>query len=118
MFGRTARTDKPLAAPSDGNTNSELGGSTLTRHAALPPTLAPRLIIREAAAAFICVSPNTFDKMVSDGTMPRPRKISGTRIGWDVQELHQAVDALPHRGGDDGHDTSNEGWDDAPQAAA
>jgi hypothetical protein len=31
----------------------------MTRQIALPPTLPPRLIGREAAAAYICVSPNS-----------------------------------------------------------
>jgi hypothetical protein len=39
---------------------------------ALPPTLPPRLICREDAAAYVCVSPNTFDAMVADGRMPNP----------------------------------------------
>jgi hypothetical protein len=38
----------------------------MTRQVALPPTLAPRLINREAAAAYVCVSPNTFDEMVKE----------------------------------------------------
>jgi hypothetical protein len=57
-----------------------------------------------------------FDRMVEDGSMPKPRKITGVRIGWDVRELDAAIDNLPHRDGD--HDPSNDGWDDAPQAAA
>ncbi|WP_349631504.1 helix-turn-helix transcriptional regulator [Bradyrhizobium tropiciagri] len=70
---------------------------SMPRQDALPPTLAPRLISREAAAAYVCVSPNTFDLMVVDGLMPKPRLLGGTRIGWDVRELDAAVDALPHR---------------------
>jgi predicted DNA-binding transcriptional regulator AlpA len=79
-----------------------------SRQAALPPTLAPRLIGRDAAAAYVNVSPATFDKMVDQRTMPPARKVSGTRIAWDVRELDAAVDALPHRDA-----TNNEGWDDA-----
>ena len=90
----------------------------MARHSALPSNLPPRLLIREAAAAYASVSGGTFDKMIEDGAMPRPRKIIGTRIGWDIRELDRAIDALPHRGGDDVHDTSDEGWDDAPSTAA
>jgi hypothetical protein len=32
-----------------------------------------RLIAREAAAAFVCVSPRLFDEMIKAGRMPRPR---------------------------------------------
>lgn len=87
----------------------------MARNSALPPSLPPRLLTREAAAAYVSVSGGTFDKMIDEGTMPKPRKISGTRIGWDVRELDAAVDALPHR---DSETASDDGWEDAPQAAA
>jgi predicted DNA-binding transcriptional regulator AlpA len=67
----------------------------MPRQTALPPTLAPRLVSREAAAAYVCVSPNTFDTMVEDGRMPRPKLLSGRRRAWDVRALDAAVDQLP-----------------------
>jgi predicted DNA-binding transcriptional regulator AlpA len=79
------------------------------RQAALPPTLAPRLISREAAAAYVCVSPNTFDKMVEDGRMPRPKALGGRRIAWDVRALNHAVDILPAEGNDCASDPT---WSD------
>src|SRR5260370_2277124 len=42
----------------------------MARQNALPPTLAPRLINRDAAAAYVSVSPTKFDQMVIDGSMP------------------------------------------------
>jgi predicted DNA-binding transcriptional regulator AlpA len=60
--------------------------SLMPRQDALPPTLGPRLISREAAAAYICVSPNTFDGMVREGRMPRPRLLGERRRAWDVRE--------------------------------
>lgn len=89
----------------------------MTQQISLPSTLAPRLIGREAAAAYVCVSPNTFDAMVKQGTMPRPKRLSGRRIAWDVRALDAAVDRLPIDGGGPSSDTT---WDDidAPQAAA
>jgi predicted DNA-binding transcriptional regulator AlpA len=65
---------------------------------ALPPTLPPRLISREASAAYVNVSPATFDEMVRDGRMPRPRLLSERRRAWDVRELNAAVDQLPSEG--------------------
>lgn len=65
------------------------------RQAALPPTLAPRLVPRDAAAAYVCVSPTTFDQMVGDGRMPRPKRLSVRRIAWDVRAVDAAVDGLP-----------------------
>jgi hypothetical protein len=82
----------------------------MARQAALPPTLAPRLIGREASAAYVSVSPNTFDTMVRDGRMPRPRLLTAGRKAWDVRLLDQAVDLLPLDGEDTG--SANDGWDD------
>jgi predicted DNA-binding transcriptional regulator AlpA len=67
----------------------------MTRQVALPPTLAPRLISREAAAAYVCVSPNTFDRMVEQGLMPKPKRLGDRRVAWDVRELDAAIDRLP-----------------------
>lgn len=79
----------------------------MPRQAALPPTLPPRLVSREAAAAYVCVSPNKFDELVKDGRMPRPRRIDA-RKAWLVPELDGAADNLPVDGEDVSRDTS---WD-------
>ena len=47
----------------------------VSRQATSP--LAPRLICREDAAAYVGVSPNTFDRMVADGSMPHPTAADG-----------------------------------------
>ena len=88
---------------------SRFGQDIMPRQTALPPMLAPRLISREAAAAYVCVSPNTFDQMVNDGRMPQPRVLSRNRHAWDVRDLDAAVDLLPVRGDDTG---SDETWGD------
>ena len=67
----------------------------MARQTALPPTLPPRLIGRDQAAAYINVSPTTFDAMVEDGLMPAARILPGRRRAWDVYELNGAVDRLP-----------------------
>jgi len=82
-----------------------------------PAITCPRLISREAAAAYICVSPNTFDEMVKNGQMPRARLLGERRRAWDVRQLDIAIDELPF----DGNNTRvDETWSDvdAPQAAA
>jgi hypothetical protein len=81
----------------------------MPKQSALPPTLAPRLVGREAAAAYVCVSPNTFDDLIERRVMPKPRLIPGTaRKAWDLRDLDAAVDALPH----DGEElaAADEGW--------
>jgi len=81
---------------------------TLSRQLALPPTLAPRLINREASAAYINVCPTTFDQMVKDGKMPQPKHLTGKRHAWDVRALDAAIDHLPQVGDNALDDT----WDD------
>jgi predicted DNA-binding transcriptional regulator AlpA len=79
----------------------------MARQSALPPTLAPRLVSREAAAAYVSISPPKFDEMVASGEMPLPRRLFGRRHAWDVRELDAAVDRLPRERKE--LDTS---WDD------
>jgi predicted DNA-binding transcriptional regulator AlpA len=87
----------------------------MARQTALPPNLPPRLIGREAAAAYVSVSPTTFDEMVSDGRMPRSKLLGGRRIAWDVRALDAAVDRLPI----DGEHPSNDAtWSDIDAAQA
>jgi predicted DNA-binding transcriptional regulator AlpA len=83
----------------------------MSRQAALPPTLAPRLINREAAAAYVNVSPNTFDEMVRTGKMPKPKQLAGRRQAWDVRALDISVDNLPTVGGD-----TDDTWSDIDAA--
>ncbi len=67
------------------------------RHEALPlPTR--RGLNREESAALVGVSPNTFDRMIADGLMPKPKQVYGRKV-WDAHALDRAFSALP--GGDD-----------------
>jgi predicted DNA-binding transcriptional regulator AlpA len=84
----------------------------MTRQVALPPTLPPRLVGRDAAAAYICVSPNTFDQMVETGTMPPAKRLGERRKAWDVRELDRAVDQLPA----ETTALGDEGWGDVDAA--
>ena len=80
----------------------------MARQNALPLTLPPRLIGREAAAAYVSVSPNVFDLMVKEGRMPRAKRVTGRRVAWDVRELDSAVDGLPEVEGP----TTDQTWSD------
>jgi predicted DNA-binding transcriptional regulator AlpA len=82
----------------------------MARQNALPPTLAPRLISKAAAAAYVNVSPTTFDEMVRDGRMPPPKRLSGRRKAWDVRALDAAVDGLEDCNND------NDTWDNVDAA--
>jgi predicted DNA-binding transcriptional regulator AlpA len=83
----------------------------MARQSALPPTLPPRLVGRDAAAAYLSISPTTFDILVEEGTMPRAKRLGGRRKAWDVRALDAAVDQLPDDGA--GTLTPDHSWDDA-----
>ncbi|HEX8899922.1 hypothetical protein [Vitreimonas sp.] len=53
----------------------------------------PRGLNRLEAARYIGVSPTTFDKLVTDGRMPRPKEIGARRV-YDRALLDSAFDAL------------------------
>jgi predicted DNA-binding transcriptional regulator AlpA len=71
---------------------------TASKHSiVLPPSLPPLGLQRQVAAAYVGVSPNKFDEMVSDGRMPKPRRIDGLKI-WLRPALDAAAEALPTDG--------------------
>ena len=72
----------------------------MTRRAEIRCPREPIGLGREEAAAFIGVSPNTFDKLVDSRAMPAPRCIGQRRV-WHAGELEIAFLALP-RAGDSG----------------
>ena len=66
-----------------------------------------RGLSRTEAAIYIGISSTKFDQMVTDGRMPKPRRIDARRV-WDIRTLDDAFNALP--GGED-HIERNP-WDD------
>jgi len=56
--------------------------------------LPPRGLCRVQAAAYIGVSPTTFDGMIADGIMPKPKRVR-SRVIWDLKKLDAAFEALP-----------------------
>lgn len=72
----------------------------------------PRGLSRTLAASYVGVSPTTFDRMIKDGLMPRPKAVYGRRL-WDVRAVDIAFDLLDggHRRDDAGqviYELSNE----------
>jgi len=67
----------------------------MPRPTALPTTLPPRLVMREAAAAYVGLSANAFDRLVHDDCMPAPKCLSSRRKAWDLHELDAAINLLP-----------------------
>jgi len=74
----------------------------------LPPSLAPRGLRRVEAAAYIGVSPSTFDKMIAQGVMPKPKRF-GDRTIWDRWQIDEAFSAIPNDG--DSTETPANPWD-------
>lgn len=77
------------------------------QHNVLPTSLPPRGLSRVEAAAYVGLSPSTFDKLVADGRMPKPKHI-GARVVWDRMKLDAAFVALP-----DGNDRDEDPWGQA-----
>lgn len=81
-----------------------------TRERAVPLPC-KRLLSRVEAAGVCGVSPSTFDRMMADGLMPRPKRVYA-RVLWDLVALNAAIDALP---GDpdmpDADDPETNEWD-------
>lgn len=57
--------------------------------------LPPRGLNREQAAAYIGIGASLFDTLVDEGLMPPPKVMGGRRV-WDIHEVDQAFDQLPH----------------------
>ncbi|MCP1200097.1 AlpA family transcriptional regulator [Notoacmeibacter sp. MSK16QG-6] len=58
-----------------------------------PISYPPRGLSRLEAARWVGVSATKFDEMVSDGEMPRPKKLGG-RVVWDRYALDAAFSDL------------------------
>lgn len=57
--------------------------------------ITPRLLPRDKAAAYVGLSPNTFDRQVAAGTFPAPFPLTGLRRRlWDVRALDAAIDRV------------------------
>jgi predicted DNA-binding transcriptional regulator AlpA len=54
----------------------------------------PRGLSREEAARHVGVGTTKFDEMVSDGRMPRPKRIDGRKV-WDRVAVEMAFSNLP-----------------------
>lgn len=65
-----------------------------------------RGLSREEAAMYVGIGVTKFDEMVSDGRMPKAKKIDGRKV-WDVRKLDVAFEGLPD---EDGGGSS---WEDA-----
>jgi excisionase family DNA binding protein len=63
-----------------------------------PISYPPRGLSREEAARYVGVSPTTFDRMIVDRQMPKPKLARGRNV-WDRAALDMAFTALPNQDG-------------------
>lgn len=61
------------------------------------PFECPRGLNRAEAASYVGVSPGTFDKLVQDGRMPKPKRV-GARLIFDRFAVDLAFTALDEDG--------------------
>jgi predicted DNA-binding transcriptional regulator AlpA len=69
--------------------------------------MAPRILDKAGLASYLSVSEKTVDKMIEEGRMPRPKRLTERRNGWDVKEVDTAIEQLPTVGA-----SSDDGWGD------
>jgi predicted DNA-binding transcriptional regulator AlpA len=65
----------------------------MPRHDALPLSLPPRGLSREAAAQYTGIGVGMFDRLVKDGRLPKPIRIGGRKV-WDRHAVDDAIDRL------------------------
>ena len=53
-----------------------------------------RCLSLKESAAYIGVSPRTFQNMVKNKEAPAPIRITKTRVVWDRKQLDELIDAL------------------------
>lgn len=58
-------------------------------------TIAPRIVAKELAAQLLSLSVKTFERLVQQGELPKPRQISAGRVGWLVSELDVWAEKRP-----------------------
>lgn len=54
----------------------------------------PLAVDRNLAAGLLCLGTSTFERLVQQGKLPKPRQIGGN-ARWRVDELRTAVELLP-----------------------
>jgi len=65
------------------------------KQAILPPSLPPRGLSREQAAAYCGIGTSLFDNLVESGVFPTPKALGARRV-WDRLELDKAFSAVPN----------------------
>lgn len=49
----------------------------------------------EAVASAVALAATTIQRLVRDGEFPKPRQLSGRRVGWLVREIEEWAEGRP-----------------------
>jgi prophage regulatory protein len=55
----------------------------------------PAYLDLEGTTSFLSLSGSTVQKMIREETFPKPRLLSGRRVGWLVRELEEWAESRP-----------------------
>lgn len=58
-------------------------------------SIKPAALDREHAAAFLSISVTTLEQLQREGEFPKPRQLSGRRVGFLVRELEEWLESRP-----------------------
>lgn len=57
--------------------------------------ISPRVVTKEIAAQLLSLSVSSFDRLVAQGSIPKPRQLSPNRVGWLVSDLDAWAERRP-----------------------
>jgi len=60
-----------------------------------PIALKPAYLDLQGTTSFLSLSESTVQKMIRDREFPKPRLLSGRRVGWLVRELEAWAESRP-----------------------
>jgi len=60
-----------------------------------PVSIKPAYLDLPCVAAFVALSESTVQKMIREDDFPKPRLISGRRVGWLVREVEAWAESRP-----------------------
>lgn len=58
-------------------------------------SLKPIYVDIDTVATMVALSSSTIQSMVRQGDFPKPRQLSGRRVGWMVREIEEWADSRP-----------------------
>ena len=89
---------RPLLTPNEGFRD-------MSRALARLRPVPRRGLSRDEAAMYVGIGATTFDRMVTEGAMPKPLQIAGRKL-WDIRSLDLYFDQLSNQ------DTGRSSWED------